>query len=161
MLLFNSSVTVSEGWRPYFLWKCCDLWLITNELRMNSNNHRVNLCLDTYFHCVFCPKHIFNTARKPNFRGQKRQIVVQMTNFSFSVPYILICQSNAKVCRFVIQNIFEIFVKWHHHSAKSLSCIEYGRNFIVLSKNYEAFICTKSIYYYLIRQKCHFFSWKW
>ena len=62
-------------WRMKAIFSVKMLWFMINNkwIEKNWNNHRVNLCLDTYFylHCGFCPKHIFDTARKPNLKVKK------------------------------------------------------------------------------------------
>ena len=109
-------------WRMKAIFSVKMLWFMINDKWIeNEFEQPSSERLLEYLHYGFCP-NLFNTARKPNFRGQKRQILMQMTNFILSMPHIFICQEKltAKVSRFVNQNIFEIFVKWHHHSAKSL-----------------------------------------
>ena len=107
-------------------------WFMINNkwiASLNLKNHRVNLF----------QKYICNTARKPNFRGHISKTYCYLNDkfFIFGTLYVYF----GLICRFVNQNIFEIFVKWHHHSAKSLSCIEFGRNFLVLSKIRRHFCC--------------------
>ena len=128
----------------YYQFKCYSQWrikatfsvkmlwfMINNKWIENEFEQPSSEPLLGYLHYGFFPKHIFNTENPIlaglNFRGQKRQSLMQMTKFLLSVPYIFICQEKltAKVCRFVNQNIFEIFVIWHHHSAKSLSWPEF------------------------------------
>ena len=138
-------------WRikaPHFLWKCCDLWLITNELRIfeqpSSEHLQFSWILTLWFYSKASISSIL--IENPIFEVKKEKLLCKW--------HILICQSTAKVCRFVNQITFEIFVKWHHHSAKSLSCIEYGRNSLVLSKNHKTFL----YFFHNYREKLRLYS---
>ena len=106
---------------------------VWNELRMNSNNHRVNLCLDTYI-MVFVKSISSILLENPILEVEKDKLLCKWQIFHFRYPYIFWFGKKIRLPKFVDLWI-RIFVIWHHHSDKSLSCIEYGWNFIVLSKN--------------------------